>query len=116
MFVSDRAAPVQAPQPRPVPTEMEIMLERLRSNEPALAPDPPPQTTITDIETMLQRLLPGTPTRAPWSRPVLARRDWATIVYLSCGKPGHGWAGAHCWMKHSLICCQDGRRRRWAPT
>ena len=77
--------PVQAPPPRPVPTE--IMLERLLSNAPA----PPPQTAITDIEIMLHtRLLPGMPSRTPRSRLVPARRDWATIVCFSCGKPGHG--------------------------
>ena len=83
-------APVQAPQPRPVPTEMEIMPECLPPNVPAPAPAPMPRTAITDTETMLQSLLPGTPTRALRSRPVTAHRDWATIVCFSCGKPGHG--------------------------
>ena len=52
---------VQAPPPRPVPTEMEIMLECLLSN----APTPPARATITDIETMLQRLLPEKLTAGP---------------------------------------------------
>ena len=39
---------------------------------------------------MLQRLLQETATRALRSLPVPARRDWATIVCFSCGKPGHG--------------------------
>ena len=49
-----------------------------------------PRTAITEIETLLQRLLPGVQTRAPRPRPVLARRDWTTMVCFSCGKPGHG--------------------------
>ena len=54
------------------------------SNAPTSVP--PPGTS--DIETMLQRLLPGTP--ALWSYLVPVRRDWATVVCFSCGKPGHG--------------------------
>ena len=68
------AAPMQAPLPRPVPTEVEIMPECLLSNALTLAPAPPPQATNTDIEIMLQRLLLGTPTRALRSRPVILER------------------------------------------
>ena len=46
----------------PVPTEMEIMLERLLSNAPAPAPASPPRTAITEMETLLRRLLQGAPT------------------------------------------------------
>ena len=35
-------APVQTPPPRPVPTEMEILLERLLSRAPAPTLTPPP--------------------------------------------------------------------------
>ena len=82
-------APVQTPPPRPVPTEMEILLERLLSTAPIPAPTPPPRTAITGMETLLQCLLPGTPIPASRPRPVQARRDWTTIVCFSCGKLGH---------------------------
>ena len=59
--------PVQAPPPRPVPTKMEIMLERLLSN--AAAPLPL-RTAITEMETMLECLLPGAPTQTLRPRPV----------------------------------------------
>ena len=42
------------------------------------------------METLLQRLLQGTPVPDSQSRPGPSRRDWTTIVYLSCGKPGNG--------------------------
>ena len=76
--------------PRPMPAEIEILLERLLSGRSALTPPPPPQTGITGMETLMQRLLPGTPVPASRSRPGPTRRDWTTIVCLSCGKPGHG--------------------------
>ena len=77
-------APVQTPPIRPVPTEMEILLERLLSIAPAPAPTPLPRTAITGMETLLQRLLPGTPTQTSRPLPVLAHRDWTTIVCFSC--------------------------------
>ena len=76
-------APVQTLPPRPVPTEMEIMLEHLLLNAPV-------RTAITEMETLLQCLLPGATTRALWPRPVLARMDWTTIVCFSFGQLGHG--------------------------
>ena len=27
---------------------------------------------------------------AAWARPTPALRDWSTMVWFSCGKPGHG--------------------------
>ena len=60
-------APVQTPPPRPVPRELEILLERLLSGAPAPMLTPPAWTGITGVETLLQRLLPGTP--VPASRP-----------------------------------------------
>ena len=95
-------APVQTPPPRTVPTEMEILLERLLSGAPAPAPTPTPRTGITGMEALLQHLLPGTPV------PASARRDWTMIV---CVFLWQTWN----WMKHSRTFCRDGRRRRWAP-
>ena len=57
---------------------------------PAPTPTPPPRTVITALETLLQRLLPGTPVSVLRTRPGPARRDWATIIYFSYGKLGHG--------------------------
>ena len=78
-----------APPPRPIPTELEILLECLLSGVPAPMATSTPQTGITGMGTLLQCLLPGTPVPAPLSRPGPARRDWTTIVCFSCGKPGH---------------------------
>ena len=72
-----------------MPTDIEILLERLLSGRSAPTSTPTPQTGITGIETMLQHLLPGTPVPASRSRPGPARRDWTTIGCFSCGKPGH---------------------------
>ena len=47
-------------------------------------------TVITDIETLLQDLLPGNPTSASQAESGPIRRDWATVVYFSRGKAGHG--------------------------
>ena len=99
-----------APSPKPIPTELESLLQRLLSGVPAPTPTPPPKTEITDMETLLQHLLPGTPVSDSWTRPGPISRDWATIVCFSCSKLGHGGAGAPNWMCHSRICCGDGRR------
>ena len=48
----------------PIPTEMEILIERLLSGAPATKPTLPPQTGITGMETLLQCLLPGMPVSA----------------------------------------------------
>ena len=80
-------APVPTPPPRPIPTNIKILLARLLSR---LTPTPPPQTGITGMETLLQHLLPGTPVPASQSQPVPVRRDWTTVVCFPCGKPGHG--------------------------
>ena len=50
------------PPPKPIPTELESLLQRLLSGVLAPARAPPPKTGITDMETLLQRLLQGTPT------------------------------------------------------
>ena len=84
------SAPVQTLPPHPVPTEMEILLERLLSKALELLPTLPPRTAITGMETLLLHLLPGTRTQASRPLPVPARRDWTRIVCFSCGKPGYG--------------------------
>ena len=82
--------PVPTPPSKPIPTELESLLQRLLSGALAPAPAPPPKTGITDMETLLQHLFPGTPAPASRTRPGCIRRDWAMIVCLSCGKSVHG--------------------------
>ena len=82
--------PVPTPPPKPIPTELEGLLQRLLSGVPTQTPTLPPRTDFTELETLLQRLLPGTPVPASRARPGPVRRDWATIVCFSCGKSGHG--------------------------
>ena len=82
--------PVSTPPPKPIPTELESLLQRLLSGALAPAPAPPPKTGVTDMETLLQHLLPGMPAPVSRTRPGPVRRDWATIVCFSCGKSGHG--------------------------
>ena len=65
------------PPPKPIPTELESLLQRLLAGVPAPKPTPPPKTGITDMET--SRVRPG---------PV--HRDWATVVCFSSGKSGRG--------------------------
>ena len=81
--------PMQTPPPRSIPTEMEILLERLQSG--ALAPTPtlPPQTGIMGMETLLHFPERQFRTRGH-DRVRLARTNWTTIVCFSCVKPGHG--------------------------
>ena len=78
--------PAQAPPPRFVPTDLETMLTRMLLAVPAQ----PPRPASTEIEAMLKRLLLGKPTQAPKPRPVIARRDWSSVLCFSCGKYGHG--------------------------
>ena len=80
---------VLAPPILPVPSEIETVLARLLSSTPALVPASPSRSTTTDIETMLH---------------------WCVFPVANRATE---WAGARSWMKHSLICCRDGRRRRW---
>ena len=68
---------------KPVPTELESLLQRLLEEVQA------PKPGITDLETLLQGLFPGILAPAPLTRPGPIRRDWATIMCFSCGKAGH---------------------------
>ena len=54
-----RTSLVPASPPKPIPTELESLLQRLLAGVPAPKPTPPPKTGITDMDTLLQRLLPG---------------------------------------------------------
>ena len=73
--------------PRPVPTDLESLLQRLLGDVQAPNPVPPVKSGITNL-TLLQGLFLGIP--APRTRPGPIRWDWATIVCFSCDKAGHG--------------------------
>ena len=66
--------------PKPVPTELERMLQRLLMEVQTQKPTLLVKSGITDLETLLQGLLPGIPAPAPRVRPGPIRRDWATII------------------------------------
>ena len=55
--------------PKPVPTEMESLLQQLLGEVQALMPVPPSKSGITNLETLLQGLLPGIPASAARTRP-----------------------------------------------
>ena len=82
---------VPTPPPRPMPTDMEILLKRLLSGVSARRRYRRLTLGLQEMETMLLRLLPGTPVPAAWSRPGPTLRDWIMIVCFSC-KLGHGMA------------------------
>ena len=82
---------VLALPPKPVPTELERLLQRLLVEVQAPKPASPATSGFTYMETLLQGLLPGI--LALLTRLGTICRDWATIVCFSCGKAGHGGAG-----------------------
>ena len=82
-------AAVPAPPPKPEPPTVEQLLQSLLVGAQARKPSPAMATGSSDIETLLQSLLPGNMAPATHPRPGLMRRDWATVVRISCGKAGH---------------------------
>ena len=78
------------PTPKPVPTELESLLQCLLVGAQAPTLVPPLKTGITEIVTLLQSLLSVTPVPAAMGQPGPIRRYWATVVCFSCGKAGHG--------------------------
>ena len=81
---------VPPPSPKPVPSDLEQLLQRLLGGAQTPHPAPPVKTGITVIETLLQNLLPVS--LSPDSQTQLGpgRRDWATVLCFSCGTTGHG--------------------------
>ena len=60
--------------PKPVPTEVESLLQRLLGEVRAPKPTSPDKSGITDLETLLQGLLPGI------QAPALRTRPWAPYI------------------------------------
>ena len=56
---------VPSSPPKPVPTELESLLQQLLGEVQAPKPVPPAKSGITNLETLLQGLLPGIPAPAP---------------------------------------------------
>ena len=81
---------VPTPPPKPVPSDLEQFLQQLLGGTQTLQPAPPVKTEVTAIEMLLQNLLPASPAPASQTQPGPVRRDWATVLCFSCGKPGHG--------------------------
>ena len=65
---------VPTPPPKPVPSTLEQLLQRLLVGAQTPKPVPPVKTGITDVETLLQNLLPGIPAFASRTQPGPIRR------------------------------------------
>ena len=84
------AAEVPPPPPKPVPSDLEQLLQRLLGGAQTPQPAPPVKTLITVIKTLLQNLLPMSPSPDSRTQQGPGRWDWATVLCFSCGKTGHG--------------------------
>ena len=101
--------PVQTPPPRPVHTDMEILMVRLLLNAPAAAPEPLPRTANTERETLLQHLLPGAPTRALQPCPAPAVFEDGVVCTIGLGGPLYGTGEAAETPQEMVVAseCQD---------
>ena len=80
---------VSPPKATPIPSELELLIQRLMGNDRPVQLAPMRRSGFTDMEVLIQNLLPvAQPT---WEQPTResGRRDWSTVVCFSCGKPGH---------------------------
>ena len=72
----------------PIPSDLELLIQRLIGNDQPVQPAPTGRSSFTDIEVLIQNLLPlGLLT---WEAALGAeRRDMSAVVCFSCGGPGH---------------------------
>ena len=80
---------VSPPKVAPIPSELELLIQRLMGNDRPVQPAPTGRSSHTDMEVLIQTLLPvGPSTLEPPPREP-GRKDWSSVVCFSCGKPGH---------------------------
>ena len=80
---------VSPPKVTPIPSELELLIQRLIGNDRPVQPAPTGRSSSTDMEVLIQNLLPvglSTLERPP---PGAERRDFSAVVCFSCGETGH---------------------------
>ena len=90
--------PVVSPtKATPIPSELELLIQRLMGNDQPIQPALIGRSSFTDMEVLMQNLLPvGLPTLEQ-PPPGTVHRNRPTVVCFSCGESGH----AASWCPHS---------------
>ena len=65
-----------SPDVTTIPSELELLLERLLGDDRPVQPGPTEKSEITEMEILLQNLLPVCPSPVERPPPDTARRDW----------------------------------------
>ena len=80
---------VSPPKATPIPSEFELLIQRLMGNDRPVQPGPTGRSGFTEMEVLIQTLLPFAAPSQELPNRDSGRRDWSTVVCFSCGKPGH---------------------------
>ena len=80
---------VSPPKATPIPSELELLIQRHIGSDQPVQPAPTGRSSFTDMEALIQNLLPVGPPAV--ERPPLGagRRDRSAVLCFSCGEPGH---------------------------
>ena len=76
---------VSPPKATPIPSELELLMQRLMGNDQPVQPAPLERSSCTDMEVLLQNLLPVGPPAMEQPHPA-ERRNRLTVV---CGESGY---------------------------
>ena len=80
---------VSPPKVTPIPSELELLIQRLIGNDRPVQPAPMGRSGFTDMEVLIQKLLPVGPSTLEQPPREPGRWDWSSVVCFLCGKPGH---------------------------
>ena len=79
----------------PIPSELELLMQRLMGNDQPVQPGPMGRSSFTDLEVLLQNWLPVGPPAMEQSHRA-ERRNRLTVV--------------------CFLCCESGHAASWCPT
>ena len=94
---------VLPPKATPIPSELELLIQRLMGNDPPVQPAPMGRSSFTDMEVLLQNFPPVGPNAGTGRLWCVSRA--ASRVMRPRGVP--------LWMKRFLSCRRDGRWKGW---
>ena len=77
---------VSPPKATPIPSELELLIQRLMGNDRLVQPAPTRRSGFTNMEVLIHHLLPATPPVREQPTRESGHRDWSTAVCFSGGK------------------------------
>ena len=79
---------VSPPRATPIPSDRDLLIQRLMGPEHSVRPVSQERSNLTDIAILIQSLLPVGSVAEEYVRPTLDRHE-STLVCFSCGESGH---------------------------